>query len=237
MKKMILWPALLMAVAWQCWAIQISPDTIFTSTNTGPFNSSGDTGPQLIIKNTSVVDTVFIDTMYFCRLSPVLCGGDITFNDTAHRCPYAIYALMINDSFFIATGTEFSNCINQKYGNKIVIFPHDSLVLTNPVLWLLASAVLAKKEYISPGQCVLKAVFVPNIGSRDSVIFIGHEVGTGTKYKTIQSKAPVLDKGTGSPRLYDLSGRCIDKMTVRRTGVFIATCGPGGLTKKILLSN
>jgi hypothetical protein len=237
MKRIYLWPALLMIFAWQCWAIQISPDTIFTSTNTGTFNNSGDTGPQLIIKNANVVDTVFIDTMYFYRLSSNFFGGRITFNDTAHRCQYTIDASFINDSFFIAAGTEYYNCINSKYGNKIVIFPHDSVVLTNPILWFLATSVLGKEGGVLPYQCVLKVVFVPNIGTRDSAIFVGPEVSTGTKFKTIQSKMPVFSKEPGSPKLYDLSGRCIDKLSVRRHGVFIATYGQGNLVKKLMIGN
>jgi len=225
MKGIYLWPALLLAFAWQCWAIEISPDTIFTSTNLSALNTSGDTGPQLIIKNTSVVDTVFIDTMYFYRLSPSYFEGRITFNDTARHCPNTIYlpVSIINDSFFVATGTEYYNCINSKYGNKIVIFPNDSLVLTNPIFLVLTTGVLGKMGNVLPDQCVLKAIFVPNIGTRDSVILIGHQVSTGTKFKTIQSKVPIFSKGTGSPTFYDLSGRCIDKLSTRRHGVFIAT--------------
>jgi|GEM_PF-5023030 hypothetical protein len=57
MKSIVMWPVLLMALAWQCWAIEISPDTVFTSSN-----FMGDTGAQFSIKNVSAVDTVFIDT-------------------------------------------------------------------------------------------------------------------------------------------------------------------------------
>jgi hypothetical protein len=49
-------------------------------------------------------------------------------------------------------------------------------------------------------------------------------------------KAPVLNKATGAMKLYDLSGRRIDKMTGRKTGVYIATYGrQGALIKKLVI--
>jgi hypothetical protein len=50
MKRIILWPALLMALAWQCWAIEISVDTLLTSSS--PYDATA----HLTIKNTNTVD-------------------------------------------------------------------------------------------------------------------------------------------------------------------------------------
>jgi len=84
-------------------------------------------------------------------------------------------------------------------------------------------------------QCILKTMFVPNSGARDSMVLIGPRVSGGTKYK-VHSRLPMLDKDAGPMKLYDLSGRCIDKMKVRRTGVYIATYGPQGvLSKKLMI--
>jgi len=38
-------------------------------------------------------------------------------------------------------------------------------------------------------------------------------------------------------KLYDLSGRCVDKLSVRKYGVYIATYGQGNLVKKLMIGD
>jgi len=118
----------------------------------------------------------------------------------------------------------------------LVIVPHDSMILTGAMVGscLLCTEVQARSY---SDQCIIKAIFIPNKGARDSAVFIGPRISGGTKFATT-SKVISSDKVTSAMKLYDLSGRCVDKMTGRKHGVYIATYGRQGvLTKKILISN
>jgi hypothetical protein len=233
MKGNYLWLALLLSLAWQCPAIEITPDTVFTSSN-----ESVDTGAKFIIKNTSQVDTIFVDTILFHRMSSVRFGGGIAFCDTAHHYVYHVNPAMENDSFFIATSSFYwwitcsGNC-KVFDTRRLLLPPRDSLVLTNTTLRVLVSAVADKAANILPDQCILKAIFVPNKGSRDSVIFVGPQIVDGIK-QGVRSNVPKAVKQTSAIRFYDLSGRCVDKVSFRKSGVYISTYGQGILEKKVM---
>ena len=203
----------LAGLAWQCCAIQINVDTVFTSN-----------GTRFTIKNTSNVDTVYIDSVYVHNLSPLMVCTEIGFQDSVSQRFEIIYKVRtINDSMFVAASTY-----------RMSIAPRDSLVLTNAGVGscLMCVGVQARNY---GDQCILKATFVPNKGAKDSVVFIGPRISGGTKFKT-HSNLPVFGKGTAAMKLYDLSGRCIDKMTGRKTGVYIATYGrQGALLIKLMM--
>ena len=210
----------LAGVAWQCCAIQINVDTVFTSAFSGTVP-----GTQFIIRNTSAIDTAFIDSIYMITKY----ASSITFGTAMHPYMYEFMpSTFINDSFSIATN-EFKSptC-------RLFLSPNDSLVLTNS--YIAVQVVGVQGSNYSVYDCFLKATFIPNIGARDSVVFIGPCNPTGTKFGTVQSKVPVLNRGTGTMKLYDLSGRHIDKMTVKKSSVYIATYGPqGALIKKLII--
>ena len=228
MKRIILWPALLMALAWQCWAIEISVDTLLTSSS--PYDATA----HLTIKNTNTVDTVYIDSIYVCKLSPFIVCNQIGFQDAAHDCCLDIISPAplppINDSCYVATKIL-------GYGSSYLmsIAPHDSLVLRNVVVGSCLNCSGVRASSYSD-QCILKATFVPNKGARDSVVFIGPRITGGTKFKA-QSNVVVPEKSASPMKLYDLSGRCVDKLSVRKHGVFIATYGHGNLVRKLMISD
>jgi len=84
-------------------------------------------------------------------------------------------------------------------------------------------------------QCILKATFIPNKGAKDSIVFVGPG--------SLAEQSPRFDQdscfwqGVFVMRLYDLSGRCVDKMSVRKCGVYISTYGQGILEKKVMFSD
>jgi hypothetical protein len=147
----------------------------------------------------------------------------------------------VNDSFFVAV---FETNVQRSYSGTgsgglqncvMSIAPRDSLVLVNTMIgsciWCVG--VQASNDL---DQCILKATFVPNIGARDSLILIGPRISSGTKLKS-GSILPVLAKQTAPMKLYDLSGRCVDKLSVRKYGVYIATYGQGNLVKKLMIGD
>jgi len=195
-----------MTLAWQCWAIQINVDTLLTSSS--PYDPTA----HLTIKNTDNVDTIYIDSICVCKLSPFVVCNQIGFQDSAHLCCLDIISPTgtINDSCYVAA-------------SYLSIAPHDSLVLRNIIVGNCLNCTGVQASNYSD-QCILKAIFIPNKGARDSVVLIGPRISGGTKFKT-SSNLPVLARQSATLKLYDLSGRCVDRMTGKKTGIFIATCG------------
>jgi hypothetical protein len=226
MKIGCLWPFLSLALAWQCWGIEINVDTVFSA---GP---QGDTTACFTIKNTSAIETVYVDSIYIYKLSPLVICSDIAFQDPAHVafCVDVISPLKTTtDSVYIAT--KVWGC----YSSYLTIAPHDSLMLKNVQVGECLGCVGVQANSYND-QCILKAIFVPNNGARDSVVLIGPRISGGTK-SPIRSKIVVSGKASSSMKLYDLSGRRIDKVSIRKSGVYISTYGVGILEKKVIFGD
>ena len=206
----------LAGLAWQCCAIQINVDTVFTYSY--PWRMP-DSGARFTIRNISTVDTVSIDTVYIRKLSPLLGCDEIGFVDSASqginaiRSEFGIKKIINNDTFYVS-----------RPDNPILIAPSNSRVLIDVIVGNCLWCVGIQAGNYSSDQCVLKATFVPSKGARDSVVFIGPKISMGTKFKP-HANLPVPAKETATMKLYDLSGRCVDKMTIRKNGVYIAAYG------------
>jgi hypothetical protein len=219
MKKTFLWPAVLLALAWQCRAIEITPSVVNTVSN-----FSADTGARFTIKNTSAVDSITIDTVIIRKLSPTVECYQIGFTDSASGRMNSSYIVGSYDSTFVS-----------RLGTPLSIPPKGSLVLIRAMVGNCLYCVGIAGTSASD-QCILEATFVPTKGARDSAIFIGPRLTGGTKSK-IQSRAVVSGRLSSSMRLYDLSGRCVDKMSVRKSGVYISTYGQGILEKRVMFGD
>ncbi|HUI93171.1 MAG TPA: hypothetical protein VLX68_13065 [Chitinivibrionales bacterium] len=163
----------LAGLAWQCCAIQISPDTVFTE------GSGVSTNGRFVIRNTNLFDTVFIDTIYTVdTVQSPLVQTVILFRDTTHQYTFLVY------------GSQAAPIMP-----RLLLPPNDSQVLMNATLSSTIRVVSSKaKATVAP--CIVKAIFVPSIGTKDTVVFIGPCNLTGTRFGTVQSKLPVLNKGT-----------------------------------------
>jgi len=62
------------------------------------------------------------------------------------------------------------------------------------------------------------------------------QLPSAIKFKS-QTKVPAFARQPVPVKLYDLSGRCIDKLSVRKFGVYIATYGQGNLVKKLMVGD
>lgn len=217
---------ILAALAWQCCAIEIKVDTVFTK---GYPLSGADTGARFTIRNTSTIDTVSIDTVYLRKLSPLLGCDEIGFVDSASHGINAIRSgykrIIDNDTFFVS-----------RPDNPILIVPRNSRVLTNVMVGNCMWCTSVQAGNFSTDQCVFKVMFVPNKGARDSVVLIGPKITMGTIYKS-RSNPSVLGKRNSAMKLYDLSGRNIDIKSSRKPGVYIATYGrQADFSKKVLVN-
>jgi hypothetical protein len=215
----------LAGLVWQCFAIQINVDTVFTSSF--PWRMP-DSGARFTIRNTNSVDTIYIDTVYIRKLSSLIGCNEISFQDSVSQSGNAIRSRMItinnNDTVYVS-----------RPDSPILIPPHDSLIMIHTIVGNCLWCTGIQAANYSSDQCVLKATFIPSKGARDSVVFIGPKVSMGTKFKT-HSNLPMLGKGTTAMKLYDLSGRYIDKAAGRKTGVYIETYGrQGALIKKLMI--
>lgn len=216
MKSIMMWSFLIMALSWQCWAIEINVDTVFTSST-----SNANTGARFAIRNPSA-DTVSIYRIDIHNLSPLATCSALEFVDSA-------------DNIFNETtmGTDSAGMVSTAPIIKMSIPPLDSLVLINTII-NNCDACVCPPSY--GNGCVIKALFLPNEGTTDSVILIGPKPLNVRNFDSY-SNLPLLSNQAGAKKLYDLSGRCIDRLSVRRYGVFIATYGKGNLARKTLITN
>jgi hypothetical protein len=138
----------------------------------------------------------------------------------------------MNSSYIV--GNHDSTFLS-RLATPLSIPPKGSLVLIRAVVGNCLYCVGVNNP-IASDQCILKATFIPNKGAKDSIVFVGPRLTGGTK-SPIRSKTVVSGKASSSMRLYDLSGRCVDKMSVRKCGVYISTYGQGILEKKVMFSD
>jgi hypothetical protein len=211
---------ILAALAWQCCAIEIKVDTVFTTNHWNP-------NARFTIKNPSAVNIVFIDSVSIRNLSTTgMFCTQIEFLDSKNQ--RAIFSWPV--------GYKNDTSYASKLSYQIRIAPLDSLVLTNAVVGNCLGCVGILAGGYSTDQCILKATFLPNSGARDSVVFIGPPITDEIKMMP-HSKMSSLGKEISPVKLYDLSGRNIDIKSSRKPGVYIATYGrQADFSKKVLVS-
>jgi hypothetical protein len=206
-------------LVWYCSAIEIDVDTVYTL-------YQPNAAAKLTIRNTSLTDSVYIDTLYVRDLSPIVNCDEIGFQSNArYGLSYDEFypVKYINDTFFI------SKPANSRLG----IRQGDSLILDKIEIGGCLRCV-GIKGAIYPEQCILKALFIPTRGSKDSVVFIGPRISGGTKFKSSPNRAAIA-KAIAGVELYDLSGRRVANAKSMKRGVYLLISTRQGVVGKRLL--
>jgi hypothetical protein len=194
-------------------AIEIPQDTVFSFLRY-------QCGDSLIITNTSA-DTITIDSIAIRQLSATTRCWEIaqqstnsdTGNFISYFWDYMCYNCRANTSVTFGTASPFM------HSNKIKIKPYSSSI-TNCVS-VGNGCIYCVSTSEQPDLCQLMATFIPNKGTRDSVVIVGQLINTSIK--SIATQNIPAKKGLNF-KTFDLRGKIVGR-SERLSGVYILSDG------------